>query len=114
MPVPPPPPLKLFHATPSNETQAQEKAEKEDGRRPPLREVARSSAGLSEDEFAAVMQEGMEARQKLVVCNLALVVSLSNKYKRSHFNCNCLQVGAFVVVEIVFGGGRYCCQWWWM
>eukprot|EP00903_Cladosiphon_okamuranus_P010089 g9556.t1 len=71
--------------------EAQEKAEKEDGRRPPLREVAKSSAGLPEDEFAAVMQEGMEARQKLVVCNLALVVSLSNKYKRSHFNCNCLQ-----------------------
>eukprot|EP00752_Nemacystus_decipiens_P004809 g4376.t1 len=71
--------------------EAQEKAEKENGRRPPLREVARSSAGLSEDEFAAVMQEGMEARQKLVVCNLALVVSLSNKYKRRHFHCNCLQ-----------------------
>lgn len=71
--------------------QAQQKAEKERGIRPPLREVARSS-GLSEAGFAAVMQAGMEARQKLVVCNLALVVSLSNKYKRNNFGCSCLQV----------------------
>lgn len=74
--------------------QVQEKAEKDSGRRPPLREVARSAAGgkLSDEEFAHVMQDGMEARQRLVVCNLALVVSLSSKYKRSHFNCKCLQV----------------------
>ncbi|CAN0295866.1 unnamed protein product, partial [Hapterophycus canaliculatus] len=71
--------------------QAQEKEEKKTGRRPPIREVARRSAGLSEAELVVVMQDGMEARQKLVVCNLALVVSLSNKYKRSHFDCSCLQ-----------------------
>ncbi|CAN0038179.1 unnamed protein product [Scytosiphon promiscuus] len=71
--------------------ETQEKEEKKTGRKPPLREVARRSAGLSEEELAIVMQDGMEARQKLVVCNLALVVSLSNKYKRSHFDCGCLQ-----------------------
>ncbi|CAM9779577.1 unnamed protein product [Ectocarpus sp. 4 AP-2014] len=70
--------------------EAQEKAEKNSGRRPRLRDVARS-AGLSEEAFASIMQAGMEARQKLVVCNLALVVSLANKYKRSHFDCGCLQ-----------------------
>ncbi|CAN0312388.1 unnamed protein product, partial [Ectocarpus sp. 12 AP-2014] len=79
--------------------EAQEKAEKNSGRRPRLRDVARS-AGLSEEAFASVMQAGMEARQKLVVCNLALVVSLANKYKRSHFDCGCLQVKLFVFLFV--------------
>lgn len=81
----------LFRGRARLPSQAQEKAEKDSGRRPRLRDVARS-AGLSEEAFASVMQAGMEARQKLVVCNLALVVSLANKYKRSHFDCGCLQV----------------------
>lgn len=53
-----------------------------------------------------VMQDGMEARQKLVVCNLALVVSLSNKYKRSHFDCSCLQVGVARDLVYVAACGR--------
>lgn len=83
--------------------------------------MARSAAGgkLSDEEFAHVMQDGMEARQRLVVCNLALVVSLSNKYKRSHFNCNCLQACVCVCARACYAehpGGTdvslldFCCS----
>lgn len=51
-----------------------------------------ATAGLTEEEYGSIMVEGMRARQQLVVSNLALVVSLANKYKRNNHACNCLQV----------------------
>ena len=61
------------------------------GRKPILQEVEEAT-GLSREVYGGVMLDGMEARQRLVVSNLALVVSLASKYKRKNFDCSCLQV----------------------
>lgn len=61
------------------------------GRKPILQEVEEAS-GLSREMYGGVMLDGMEARQRLVVSNLALVVSLASKYKRKNYDCSCLQV----------------------
>lgn len=52
-----------------------------------------AASGLSRKRYNGVMVDGMAARQRLVVSNLALVVSLASKYKRSNLE-RCMEVGS--------------------
>lgn len=63
------------------------------GREPTPQEQA-AAVGLSGEEYRDVMKEGLAARQRIVVSNLALVACVANKYKRSaaSHQCGCLEV----------------------
>lgn len=80
--------------------QDKEKLQASLGRPVELAEAVAAS-GLSRKRYNGVMVDGMAARQRLVVSNLALVVSLAGKYKRSNLE-RCMEVGFGFVQEPYF------------
>ncbi|CAM9566293.1 unnamed protein product [Choristocarpus tenellus] len=59
-----------------------EQLEKELGREPTIKETC-WRAGMSEVEFNQALSMGSQARERMIVCNLALVVSIASRYRKA-------------------------------